>query len=127
MQDKILYEYAVIRILPKVEREEFFNVGVMIYSKEKKYLKIKTYLNEAKFNLFESELDLHQVNLNLHSFELIALGEKQGGPIAQMDIASRFRWMTAVRSSCIQTSRPHPGFSEDLDETLERLFTEMVL
>lgn len=127
MQDKILYEYAVIRILPKVEREEFFNVGVMIYSKEKKYLKIKTYLDEAKFNLFETELDLEQVKLNLHSFELIASEDKNGGPIAQMDIASRFRWMTAVRSSCIQTSRPHPGLSENLDKTLERLFKEMVL
>lgn len=127
MQDKILYEYAVIRIVPKVEREEFINAGIMIYSKEKNEILIKTYFDEKKFDAFESELDKEQVQLNLKSFELIANGKKDGGPIAQMDTASRFRWMTAVRSSCIQTSRPHPGFSDDLEETLDRLFEELIL
>lgn len=127
MQDKILYEYAVIRIVPKVEREEFINAGIMIYSKEKNIILIKTYFDEKKFDAFESELDKEQVQLNLRSFELIANGKKEGGPIAQMDTASRFRWMTAVRSSCIQTSRPHPGFSDDLEETLNRLFEELIL
>lgn len=127
MQDKILYEYAVIRIVPKVEREEFINAGIMIYSKEKNEILIKTYFDEKKFDAFESELDKEQVQLNLRSFELIANGKKEGGSIAQMDTASRFRWMTAVRSSCIQTSRPHPGFSDDLEETLDRLFEELIL
>lgn len=127
MQDKILYEYAVIRIVPKVEREEFINAGIMIYSKEKNEILIKTYFDEKKFDAFESELNKEQVQLNLRSFELIANGKKEGGPIAKMDTASRFRWMTAVRSSCIQTSRPHPGFSDDLEETLDRLFEELIL
>lgn len=127
MQDKILYEYAVIRIVPKVEREEFINAGIMIYSKEKNVILIKTYFDEKKFDAFESELNKEQVQLNLRSFELIANGKKEGGPIAKMDTASRFRWMTAVRSSCIQTSRPHPGFSDDLEETLDRLFEELIL
>lgn len=127
MQDKILYEYAVIRIVPKVEREEFINAGIMIYSKEKNVILIKTYFDEKKFDAFESDLNKEQVQLNLKSFELIANGKKEGGPIAQMDTASRFRWMTAVRSSCIQTSRPHPGFSDDLEETLNRLFEELIL
>lgn len=127
MQDKILYEYAVIRIVPKVEREEFFNAGIMIYSKEKNKILIKTYLDKAKFNIFNSELIKEQILLNLNSFELIANGDKKGGPIAQMDTASRFRWMTAVRSSCIQTSRPHPGFSDNLEKTLDRLFKELII
>ena len=127
MQEKILYEYAVIRIVPKVEREEFINAGIMIYSKEKNVILIKTYFDEKKFDAFESELNKEQVQLNLRSFELIANGKKEGGPIAKMDTASRFRWMTAVRSSCIQTSRPHPGFSDDLEETLNRLFEELIL
>lgn len=127
MQDKILYEYAVIRIVPKVEREEFINAGIMIYSKEKNVILIKTYFDEKKFDAFESDLNKEQVQLNLRSFELIANGKKEGGPIAKMDTASRFRWMTAVRSSCIQTSRPHPGFSDDLEETLNRLFEELIL
>lgn len=126
MQDKILYEYAVIRIFPKVEREEFINAGILIYSKQAKKLLVKTYFNEQKFRAFETELDEEQVKLNLKSFERIANAHENGGPIAKMDMPSRFRWMTAVRSSCIQTSRPHPGFSEDLEKTLERLFEELV-
>lgn len=126
MQDKILYEYAVIRIFPKVEREEFINAGIMIYAKSEKRIWIKTFFNETKFRAYETELDEEQIKLNLKSFELIANGDKDGGPIAQMDVASRFRWMTAVRSSCIQTSRPHPGFSDDVEKTLHCLFEEQV-
>ncbi len=126
MPEPILYEYSVIRIVPKVEREEFINAGILIYSKPAKRLLVKTYFNADKFNLYTTELDRKQVQLNLKSFELITRGDKDGGPIAKMDLASRFRWMTAVRSSCIQTSRPHPGFSTNLDQTLERLFKELV-
>lgn len=127
MHDKIVYEYAVIRILPKVEREEFINAGIIIHSKTAKKLLVKTHFDEAKFHSFESELEAEQVILNLKSFELIASGSKEGGPISQMDLPSRFRWITAVRSSCIQTSRPHIGISENLEETLDRLFEELVL
>ena len=63
----------------------------------------------------------------LHVFDRICSGSKEGGMIASMDVPDRFRWLTAVKSSCIQVSRPHPGFSEDLDATLERLFKELVL
>lgn len=127
MPENILYEYSIIRILPKVEREEFINAGILIYSKPAKCLLIKTYFNIKKFDLYDTELDPEEVKRNLKSFELIAKGNKAGGPIAQYDLASRFRWMTAVRSSCIQTSRPHPGFSKDLEKTLERLVKELVL
>ena len=64
---------------------------------------------------------------NLESFQKIAAGDKAGGPIAQFDIPSRFRWLTAIRSSVIQTSRPHPGLSEDLEKTGLRLFADLVL
>lgn len=127
MPEPILYEYSIIRIVPKVEREEFINAGVMIYSKLAKKLLVKTHFHQEKFSLYETKLDPEQVQLNLQSFELIANGDKAGGPIAQLDMASRFRWMSAMRSSCIQTSRPHPGFSMDLKKTLNRLFKELVV
>ena len=107
MQGKHLYEYAVIRLVPKVEREEF--------------------LNEDKLKLYVSEVDRELVFAHLDVFNKICSGAKDGGPIAQLDVPERFRWLTAVRSSCIQTSRPHAGFSDDLDRTLERLFKELVL
>jgi len=127
MQEKHLYEYAVIRVLPAVEREEFINAGIILFCKQAKYICVHVALNEPKLRLFSKELDLEQLQLNLQSFEAIATGSNKGGPIAQMDLASRFRWLTAVRSSVIQTSRPHPGLTADLEKTAKRLFEELVL
>ncbi len=127
MQDKHLYEYAVIRVLPRVEREEFLNVGIILFCKKEKYLEVLYHLDHNKLKMFCEDLDIEQLKLNLESFEKICRGDKDGGPIAQMDIPSRFRWLTAVRSSVIQTSRPHPGLCHDLDKTLKRLYSEMVL
>jgi hypothetical protein len=127
MQDKLLYEYSVIRILPLVEREEFINVGIIVFSKKSRFIKMLYTINESKLSVFCKETDLQQLKLNLESFQKIARGDTGGGPIALMDDASRFRWLTAVRSSVIQTSRPHPGLCTNLEETAERLFKELVL
>lgn len=127
MPKKHLYEYAVIRVVPKVEREEFCNVGIVLFCKRQKYLRVLFQLDEQKLRMLCNEIDIQQLQQNMESFEKICRGEKQGGPIALLDVPSRFRWLTAVRSSVIQTSRPHPGMSYDLDETLNRLFRELVL
>lgn len=127
MQEQHLYEYAVIRVLPAVEREEFLNVGIVLFCKRAKYIKVLYTLNTARFAAFAGELDLEQVQKNLDAFEKIAMGTKNCGPIAELDVPSRFRWLTAIRSSAIQTSRPHPGLCTNLDDTAQRLFAEMVL
>lgn len=127
MPEKHLYEYAVIRIVPKVEREEFCNVGIVLFCKREKYLKMLFQLEESKLRMLCKEIDIKQLQKNMESFEKICIGDPDGGPIAQMDVPSRFRWLTAIRSSVIQTSRPHPGLTRDLDKTLNRLFEELVL
>lgn len=127
MQEKYLYEYAVIRFVPKVEREEFINVGIVLFSKQCKYLKSLYTIDDKKLSLFSSEVDTNCLKEGLKVFDKICRGNKDGGTIANMDIPDRFRWLTAVKSSCIQVSRPHPGFSDNLDTTLERLFKELVL
>ncbi len=126
MQEQHLYEYAVIRVVPKVEREEFVNVGIIVFCKSKKYLKAVCKIDENRLINFAPDLDMTQVRQNLLALQRISNGEKDAGPIAMMDAPERFRWLTAVRSSVIQTSRPHPGFSKDLDQTTERLFDDMV-
>ena len=73
-----------------------------------------------------SKLDYEDVQKNLENFKHVAKGEKAGGEIGALDIPERFRWLTAVRSSVVQTSRPHPGKTKDLDATFERLFEELV-
>ncbi|MES2654498.1 MAG: DUF3037 domain-containing protein [Bacteroidota bacterium] len=127
MQEKYLYEYAVIRVLPIVEREEFVNVGIILFCKKAKFIKVHYTVDEAKLLVFSKELDIDQIKLNLQSLEGIASGNKQCGPIAQLDVPSRFRWLSAVRSSAIQLSRPHPGLCNDLEQTAKRLFEELVL
>ncbi|PZU85587.1 MAG: DUF3037 domain-containing protein [Chryseobacterium sp.] len=127
MQEPKLYEYAVIRLVPKPEREEFFNVGLILFSKREKFIKVKIHLCEEKFRAIHSKIDFGDVQKHLESFVNIAKGKKSAGSIAQMEIPERFRWLTAVKSSVIQTSRPHPGASQDLEKTFDRLFEELVL
>ena len=126
MQGKHLYEYAIIRVVPRVEREEFINVGVILGDAKSGFLGCKIDLNESKLLALDPLADCEMIQLNLNSFEKICLGKSNGGKIAAMDLASRFRWLTAVRSSIIQTSRPHMGFSAELEKTLEKLFEENV-
>lgn len=126
MPESYFYEYAVIRLVPRVEREEFLNVGVILFCKRPRFLQAKTFINTDKLSCFDHELDMNTIEQNIEAFNKICVGGKAGGPIAQEDHASRFRWLTAERSSSIQTSRPHHGFSTNLEETLERLFEELV-
>jgi len=121
-----LYEYAVIRLVPQVEREEFINVGIILFSKKQKFIRTKIVLPEERLKLFKCEMDLEQIKANLKAFEWISEGSKAGGPIACEELPERFRWLTAVRSSIIQTSRPHPGKTNDLEKEVERLFLEYV-
>jgi hypothetical protein len=127
MHEQHLYDYAVIRVVPRVELEEFINVCFMLYSKRQKYLRIQYQIPVAKIQSFCSEFDLDQLKINLDSFVAICEGKKEAGPIAQFEKDERFRWLTAVKSSSIQTSRPHSGFSSNLDQTFEKLYSELVL
>ena len=127
MQELHLYEYAVIRFVPKVEREEFMNVGVILYCASKGFLKIGIELNPEKLLAFAPGSTMEEVEEYLLALRNICNGGKNGGPIGQLGKASRFRWITANRSTIIQTSRAHPGLCEDPDITLDNLMQKLVL
>lgn len=127
MREKYLFEYAVIRLVPRVEREEFLNVGLILYCSAQKFLQAKFWLDEERLKAFAPGTDLSEMEENLNAFCQISMGIQEAGPIAKLDPASRFRWLTATRSTVLQTSKVHPGFCDDPAETLERLFEEMVL
>ncbi|WP_339837498.1 DUF3037 domain-containing protein [uncultured Flavobacterium sp.] len=126
MHEKHLYDYAVIRVVPRVEREEFVNIGLMLYSKRQKYLRIKYQIPTKKIQAFCTDFDLEILKVNLEALVNICEGKKEGGPVAQFEKDERFRWITAIKSSSIQTSRPHSGFSDNLDQTFEKLYNELV-
>ena len=127
MQEKHLFEYAVIRVVPRVDREEFLNVGVILFCSRRKFLQALYQLDEHRFKIFSKDLDLHDLGGYLRSFDKICKGGKEGGPIGQLPPAERFRWLTAVRSTVIQTSAVHPGLCLDPQETLENLYSRLVL
>lgn len=126
MQDN-LFEYAVIRIVPKVEREEFINVGVILYCAKKKFLKALITVNEERIKAFNDKIDLQEVREHLESFTQISEGGKNSGPIGKLDTASRFRWLTATRSTIVQSSKVHPGLCDDPEGTLKKLHEQLVL
>lgn len=127
MQEKNLFEYAVLRVVPRVEREEFINVGVVVYCAKQKFLGVRFELNKEKLAAFCKETDLTVLEDNLDAFERICRGGNGSGTIGKLDIASRFRWLTATRSTVVQTSRAHAGFCTDASETMQKLYVEMVL
>jgi hypothetical protein len=127
MQQEHLFEYAVIRVVPRVEREEFLNIGVILYCAKQKFLQAMYLLDEARLHAFAAGLDIAELKEHICSIERICLGDKAAGPIGKLDIASRFRWLTATRSTIVQTSKVHPGFCVDAMETLERLFAQLVV
>lgn len=122
-----LFEYAVIRVVPQVEREEFLNVGVILYCPKFKFLECLCAVNEERLCSFSSRVDIDDLKNHLHSFAEICHGSKAGGPIAQLDMPSRFRWLTATRSTVVQTSKVHPGLCVDPADTLEKLYAQLVL
>jgi hypothetical protein len=127
MPAKHLFEYAVLRVVPRVEREEFLNVGVILYCSGQGFLQATCELDELRLQAFAgAHLDLAEVRARLRSFERICGGRATGGPIGQLAIGSRFRWLTAQRSTIIQTSPVHPGLCDDAAATLGRLHAQLV-
>ena len=127
MPENLLFEYAVIRIVPRVEREEFINAGVVLYCSKKRFLDVLYNIDEERIKAFCHKIDLQEVKEHLESFRQICEGGSKAGPIGRLDIASRFRWLTATRSTIVQTSKVHPGLCEDPMETLTRLHEQLVL
>lgn len=127
MPEKQLFEYAVIRVVPRVEREEFINVGVILYSRHQQFLQMLFRLDEEKLRAFSGQIDIKEVEEHLLSIERICKGGPGSGPIGQMDMASRFRWLTATRSTVVQPSKVHPGFCNNPAEAIQKLFTQLVL
>lgn len=127
MQERHLFEYAVIRVVPRVERGEFLNVGAILYCSSQKFLQTLFHIDEDRLKVFSKDVDMNELGAYLHSFEKICKGGSEGGPIGQLPLADRFRWLTAVRSTIVQTSPVHPGLCLNARETLENLFSEQVL
>ena len=122
--EKHLYEYAVVRYVPRVEREEFINVGLIMMCKRKRWIKVRVIDDMSRVRAFSPGTDEEVLTHQLSSFSTVASGGNE--TIGALEAHERFRWLTAVRSASIQTSRPHPGKCESLDDTFDRLYRELI-
>lgn len=126
MQENCTFDYAVIRIVPRVEREEFINVGVILSCPAKKFLEARIELNEEKLKAFAPEINLKEIRHYLDIIPKICAGSDEAGIIGKLTQRERFYWLTATRSTIIQTSPIHTGFSVNAEEMLENLMSKMV-
>lgn len=127
MQEHHNFEYAVIRIVPQVEREEFLNVGVVLYCQKHKFLQVKYTLDDDRLLALNPKAATGEIRAHLEAYRKIAGGDKEAGPIACLDLPTRFRWLTAKRSTVVQSSAVHPGLCVDPAATLEKLHQQLVL
>lgn len=127
MQGRSLFEYAVIRLVPAVEREEFLNIGVILYCRQQRFLEVRFHLDSARIQAFSKDVDLQLLKQYIQAFSGICAGNEFASPISALEAAERFRWLTAKRSSILQVSAVHPGLCLKAGETLDKLFQELVL
>ncbi|HEX7956942.1 MAG TPA: DUF3037 domain-containing protein [Pyrinomonadaceae bacterium] len=126
MPERCPFDYAVIRVVPRVERGEFVNAGVIVSCPERKYLKARVGLDAERLAALDPSFDRETVERHLAAILRVCEGGAEAGPIGLLPQRARFHWLVAPRSTVIQTSPVHTGFCEDGDETLEHLFRTMV-
>lgn len=115
------FDYTVIRVVPRVERQEFINAGVVVFCPEKRYLAARIHLDEQRLKALWPEVDVNVVRAHLDAVPLICAGDERAGPIAGLEQRERFHWLSSPRSTIIQPSPVHTGICEETDGILERL------
>ena len=120
------FQYAIVRAVPRVERGETLNVGVVLFSRRHRFLAARTELDETALRALAPDCDGAQVRLQLETIERIAAGDPTGGPIAALEPSERFHWLTAPASTIVQASAVHTGLTDDPAAELDHLFATLV-
>ncbi|HUB00167.1 MAG TPA: DUF3037 domain-containing protein [Terracidiphilus sp.] len=121
------FDYAIVRVVPRVERQEFINAGVIVFCLEKRYLAARIRLNEERLKALWPEVDAGLVRDHLRAIARICEGDQAAGPIASLSQRERFHWLTAERSTLIQMSPMHSGLCDSTDDLLDRLEKQFLL
>ena len=120
------YDYALIRVVPRVERGEFINAGVIVSCESRQFLQARVEVDERRLRALDPAIDIDTVRRHLQAIVRVCDGASDAGPIARLPRRARFHWLTATRSSIIQTSPTHMGRCVDPQGAVERLFAQMV-
>ena len=120
------YDYAVVRVVPRVDREEFINAGVILFAKARHFLAARVEVDEGRLRALAPAVDLDLVRRHLGAIPSICAGEQDAGPIALLSQSERFQWLVAPRSTMIQVSPVHGGLCDDPSAVLHELFLRLV-
>ena len=120
------FSYAVLRIVPDIEREEFLNAGLVLFCRSRRFLRARTSLYAERLRALRPSADLEALRAQLALIEKIAAGEVPSGPLANMSQSERFHWLTTPRSTAVQPGPIHGGMADDLDVTFEHLYATLV-
>ncbi|MGI5353977.1 DUF3037 domain-containing protein [Streptomyces sp. CA-252508] len=126
MNDRDVFEYALLRVVPRVERGEFVNAGVVVYCRAKAFVCARTHLDEAKLRALDPAADVTGVRAALHAVEGVCQGGEHAGQAARDDAGRRFRWLIAPRSTVVQPGPVHTGLTADPQSEAERLLDLLV-
>ena len=126
MPDHCTYDYAIVRVVPRVERGEFVNVGAIVSSDAESYLAARFAVDEARLRALDPKIDLSAVQTALTAIAAVCSGGAAAGAIGKLTPRERFHWLVAPRSTIIQTSAVHTGRCDDLESALEHLLDRMV-
>jgi hypothetical protein len=121
------FDYAVIRVVPRVERQEFVNAGVIVFCLEKRYLDARIHIDGERLKALWPEIDLELVREHLEAIPRICAGDPASGPIARLSQRERFHWLISARSTIIQTSPVHTGICDATGDLLDRLTKQFLL
>jgi len=121
------FDYAVLRVAPRVEREEFVNAGVIVFCLERNYLDALVHVDEVRLRALYPELDIDSVRRHLEAFPKVCAGGPDAGPIGKLSARERFHWLASPRSTVIQISPVHSGLCESPEDALKELFERMVV
>lgn len=121
------FDYAVVRVVPRVDRGEFVNAGVILFCSTKAYLKARTYLDRARLLALDATADCDLVETYLEAIHKVCAGGGEAGSIGALPQRARFHWLVAPRSTIIQMSPVHSGVDQDMDTALNKLFAKLVV
>ena len=120
------FDYAILRVVPRVERQEFINAGVVVFCLEKRYLDARIHLDRERLKALWPEVDADLVSQHLEAVSCICAGDPAAGPIALLSQRERFHWLISPRSTIIQPSPVHTGVCDDTGNLLDRLATQFL-
>ncbi len=126
MSNPVPYLYSILRLVPDLDRGEAINIGLVMFCRPQRFLKLEFELDEGRITGFSPQVDLVNLDSKLETLRKVAAADATGGPVAALDIGERFHWLTNVSNTIIQPGFTHPGLTENASATFDRLFAKLV-